>query len=304
MHSGNASLFPRFIKTDTSRTVYDKYYSARLSRCSPRRESQSADVPALQMCQLCRCAGSYAGKCSVSHVLSLLLMCAMAFASPVAVRMRNRDSRTTSAYPVRRIAPVRACIKPAQPPEEPIGTDKTDRMSFDPVETSALAAAAATMILKRAAEASRAGTRRSRPPASTVYRALAQLEREQKRNKAKSDVENLAGQWQLTVTGKVGRKASLLEKPQYFPVQARQTFIPDEGSGATTGVFDNGIFVAGCSLRFRGPYRWVSKVNRLEFTFSTCSLKFGPLGPLKFNNIDKEGSELGERTAKTLPFCC
>lgn len=170
------------------------------------------------------------------------------------------------------------------------------------VEASALAAAAATMILKRAADAAQANTQRSRPSAATVGHALVQLEKEQKRNKAKTDIKQLAGQWQLTVTGKVGQKAKFYEKPTYFPVRAHQTFVPDESSDATTGVFDNGIFFAGCSLRFRGPYRWVERANRLEFTFSTVSLKFGPLKPLVFNGTDKEGSTLGDRTAKTLPF--
>jgi hypothetical protein len=158
------------------------------------------------------------------------------------------------------------------------------------------------MILRRAAEGARAGTSKSRPPATTVTRALLQLEREQKRNKSATSMDALAGRWQLTVTGKVGRKVGLLERPLYFPVAAHQTFTPDPSAGSETGTFDNRISAGGCSLRFRGPYRWIARMNRLEFTFSSCTVKLGPLGPFSFNNLDPAGGALGTRTAKTLPF--
>jgi hypothetical protein len=171
---------------------------------------------------------------------------------------------------------------------------------LDPVEVSALAAAAATLILKRASE----GIGSRRPPASTVTSALLQLEREQRRNKAVTDVSQLIGQWRLMVSANP-TSANPFSRPLYFPLRAHQTFIADD-SGPESGLFDNGIFVLGSEMRFRGPYRWVvgnsGRANRLEFTFASLSIKVGPLGPFVFNGIDKEGSELGDRTAKDLPF--
>jgi hypothetical protein len=165
------------------------------------------------------------------------------------------------------------------------------------VEVSALAAAAATLILKRAST----GARDRRPPASTVANALLQLEREQRRNRAVTDISELVGQWKIAVIANP-TSANILSRPMYFPVRSRQTFIAGEG-GPETGVFDNGLFVLGSEMRFRGPYRWVGgKANRLEFTFTSLSFKIGPFGPFVFDGIDKEGSELGTRTAKHLPF--
>jgi hypothetical protein len=184
-----------------------------------------------------------------------------------------------------------AAPSPAASPQSTPGKD------VDAVEASALAAAAATIVLRRAAH----GRGGRRPAASTVSFALLQLERQQRRNKAVTDVAELAGQWELVVTSSP-KKKDMFSKPMYFPLCARQTFIPAE-SGPQTGVFDNAVFFCGSQLRFRGPYRWIAgRANRVEFTFSSLSMKLGPFGPFVFDNIDKEGSELGTRTAKVLPF--
>lgn len=164
------------------------------------------------------------------------------------------------------------------------------------------------MILRRGAEAAEAGLRKTRPSAATAGRALLQLEKEQKKNRAATRIEDLVGQWQLTLTANGNpKKTGFLNRPVYFPVLTRQTFIPDErGDGeagaAPTGIFDNCVYFAGCSLRFFGPYRWEAQRNLLLFTASTCVLKIGPIGPFKWDDIDKAGSELGDRTAKVLPF--
>lgn len=164
------------------------------------------------------------------------------------------------------------------------------------------------MVLRRAAEAVEANTRKTRPSASTAGGALLALEKEQKKNRAQTKLEDLVGQWELTLTasGKPNKKG-LFDRPVYFPITTRQTFIPDSGAGdgaapTTTGIFDNCIYFAGCELRFFGPYRWERKRNLLLFTAATCVVKVGPLGSWTFDDIDKGGSEIATRTAKTLPF--
>jgi hypothetical protein len=158
------------------------------------------------------------------------------------------------------------------------------------------------MILNRASAPKSA----RRPSARTVESALLQLEKEQKRNKSKTDVKNLVGQWQLTLTSSEAtpkaRKAKFKNPffaPQYFPVLARQSFIAATPDGCT-GVFDNTVYALGCALNLRGPYRWIAKTNRLEFTAESAGFRVGPLPPIVFKNLDKPLDET--RTAKDLPF--
>lgn len=159
-----------------------------------------------------------------------------------------------------------------------------------------MAAAAATFILKKAATAYTVGGRR--PAAKMVGTALRQLEKEQRRNKIKSDVETLYGQWRLVLIADEKTKNPFL-KALYFPLRAHQTFIRD-GDG---GIFDNGVFSSGGAAYFRtrGPMRWVAPRNRMEFSVDQVSVKVGPWEWSK-SGLDKEGATLEGRTAKTLPF--
>lgn len=165
-------------------------------------------------------------------------------------------------------------------------------------ESSVMAAAAATFVLKKAATAYVSGGRR--PESSTVSVSLRQLEKEQKRNKIKSDGELLYGQWRLVFTADTKTK-NPLTKALYFPLRAHQSFLRDgDGDG---GIFDNGIFWfgGGACFRVRGPFRWVAPRNRMEFTVDEVTIKIGPWEWTK-NGLDKEGGTLEGRTAKTLPF--
>lgn len=160
-----------------------------------------------------------------------------------------------------------------------------------------MVAAAAAFVLTKAASAYTKGGRR--PGGSTVTTALLQLEREQRRNKIKSDIDLLYGQWRLVFTADEKTKNPLL-KAVYFPVRAQQTFIPGDKDA---GVFDNGIFLFGSTVffRFRGPARWQPKMSRLEFTVDELEVKIGSFR-WKKAGLDKEGPTLEGRTAKTLPF--
>lgn len=162
---------------------------------------------------------------------------------------------------------------------------------------SAMRAAAATLVLTRAARAYMHGKRR--PAAETVAAALVQIERENKRHQMKSDVNRLAGQWRLVLVADSRAQLPFL-RANYFPIRAHQTFTLDSDN-SHQGNFNNGVFALGSSMRFSGPFRWVHNRNRLEFTFNTLKIN---LGPLKWqqDHIDKEGDSLEGRTAKTLPF--
>lgn len=159
-----------------------------------------------------------------------------------------------------------------------------------------MVAAAATFVLNKAASAYTQGGRR--PSGSTVSSALLQLEREQRRNKVRSNIELLYGQWRLVFTADERTKNPLL-KANYFPVRAHQTFFRE---GDTT-IFDNGVFLFGSAafFRFRGPSRWVPKMNRFEFIVDKLEIKIGSFKWQK-DGLDKEGPTLEGRTAKTLPF--
>jgi hypothetical protein len=195
------------------------------------------------------------------------------------------------------------CAPTACADRQAAGASSEQISSASAVESAALVAAASTMILKRATMPSSV----RRPNARTVANALVQLERVQKRNKAKTDIAQLVGQWQLTVTSSEStykaQRAGIKNpfgRPLYFPLQTRQTFIPDSDPACLeTGIFDNAIFALGCVFRVRGPYRWIALANRLEFTASSMSLRVGGLPPFEARNLD---GPLGVRTAKTLPF--
>lgn len=161
-------------------------------------------------------------------------------------------------------------------------------------------AAAATFILKKAAEAHIKGTRR--PNASSVSSALLQLEREQKRNKVQTDIEKLFGQWRLIFTLNPKTK-NPLTKALYFPLRAHQSFLRAEDGTVNEGVFDNGIFWFNGAANFRlsGPMRWTPRRSRMEFTVDRLTVKLGSWN-WATDGLDKEGSSLEGRTAKTLPF--
>lgn len=221
-------------------------------------------------------------------------MSTAAYVFPVALPHRARPWRPSAS---RRLKPALCAQGPsADDSDDSASTAKTKSSKAEQLEKSALQAAAATVVLKRATESQRS----RRPSSSTVANALQQLEKQQRRNKATTDINELVGQWELVFTSKE-KTSNPLERPMYFPIRARQTFKLTDSS-EQVGTFNNGIFVAGSSLRFQGPFRWVSKANRLEFTFTSLTLRIGPLGPFVFNDIDKKGNELGERTAKVLPF--
>lgn len=162
-----------------------------------------------------------------------------------------------------------------------------------------MAAAAATLILKKAATTYINGGRK--PDGKAVSQALRQLEKEQKKNKIKSDLELLYGQWRLVFTADEKTKNPFL-KAVYFPLRAHQSFFRDCPTGED-GIFDNGVFLSATSafFRIRGPFRWVPPRNRMEFTVDELQVKLGPWEWTK-NGLDKEGPTLEGRTAKTLPF--
>lgn len=150
-----------------------------------------------------------------------------------------------------------------------------------------MAAAAATFLLKRAADRYLNGG--NRPRAETVLESLLQLESAQKRHGQKPDMAKLYGQWRLIFTGDPRKRLQTL----YFPVRAHQTFKP--------GVFDNGIFLFGgaVNMRFDGEMRFVK--NRMEFTVDRLKLKVGGWTWEK-TGLDEKGGSLEGRKVKDLPF--
>lgn len=182
------------------------------------------------------------------------------------------------------------------------GGTTCELQSRSQAESKARAAAAATLILQRAAKSYIAGTKR--PSNSDLSGALFEIEKFQRRNKSISDVEKLYGQWRLIFVSDIRSKNPFL-KSYYFPVRAHQTFLREEvGDEAPVGdVFDNGIFLNNgfASLHVRGPMRWVSERNRLEFSVDMCTVKVGNW-EWKKEGLDKEGYSLEGRSVKTLPF--
>lgn len=185
------------------------------------------------------------------------------------------------------------CARSDDTPSNKGGTDGNG--GNDEVESSAMTAAASTLILKRAATSYLQGGRR--PPPRVVRESILQLEKVQRRNKISSDVTKLLGQWRLVFIA--DQESSLPWKTLFFPLRAHQTFTGTDESGE----FDNGVFLLGKSLFFRviGPFRWVARGNRLEF--SVDRLKLGA-GPWEFvqDGLDKDGYSLEGRTSKDLPF--
>lgn len=166
-----------------------------------------------------------------------------------------------------------------------------------------MTAPAATVVLVEAARAYTAGGKRPLP--SSVVTALLQIEREQKRNKVRSDLSLLHGQWRLVFTTDDKSKFPPF-RALYFPIRAHQTFFH---GGEKGDIFDNAVFLGrALSMRLSGAYRWEAAMNRLVFTVSKIVLKLGGLGWEK-DGLDKEdatlkggASALEGRTAKTLPF--
>ena len=179
----------------------------------------------------------------------------------------------------------------------------TSRCSLDTptpeLEESAMTAAAATFVLKRAADSYTNGTKRQ--AAATVSGALLALEKEQRKNKVKCDIAELLGQWRLIFVANP-KSSNPFSRAYYFPLRAHQTFTSDDDTNET-GIFDNGVFLlnGALSMRLSGPFRWVSKRNRLEFTVDRMKLKGGSWENIR-DGLDKEGSSLDGRTSKTLPF--
>lgn len=170
-------------------------------------------------------------------------------------------------------------------------------------ESYAMAAAGSTLILKHAAKAYLEGGRKPSPV--VVREAILQLEKVQKRNKIKSDVAKLYGQWRLIFTGDKTIQ-NPVTRALFFPIRAHQTFNrkdDDDDDAHKDGEFDNAVIIIPSFLFFRivGPMRWVSKANRMEFSVDRLVLKIGPFEWIK-NGLDKEGYSLEGRTAKTLPF--
>ena len=69
------------------------------------------------------------------------------------------------------------------------------------------------------------------------------------------------------------------------------------------GVFDNGVFVGGASLRFRGPFRLSPQRNRLEFTFDELRIRLGKWAPTwKWSGLSGRPDKPSKSTEKGLPF--
>lgn len=166
-------------------------------------------------------------------------------------------------------------------------------------ESSAMQAAAAAFVLKKASDAYLKGTKR--PDPGRVSASLLQLEREQGRNKMKSNINNLQGQWRLIFVANPQSKIPFT-KQQYFPLRAQQTFLPTDDGTLNEGIFDNGVFLFGGGVNFRlsGPFRWTPKRNLLEFIVDRLTVKVGSWQWEK-TGLDQEGSSLEGRT-RGLPF--
>lgn len=206
-----------------------------------------------------------------------------------------KTQHAPACTPLSRRHALRACA----PPEGAGGREGE-------IEASAMTAAASTLILKHAARAYLRGGRRPSPIA--VREAILQLEKVQRKNKARSDIAKLYGQWRLIFTASKDT-SNPLTRALFFPVRAHQTFHPPPSPDQTQadavhdGVFDNAVILIPSLLFFRvaGPMRWVGARNRLEFSFDRLVLKAGPFEWVK-DGLDKEGYSLENRTAKTLPF--
>lgn len=159
-------------------------------------------------------------------------------------------------------------------------------------EASAMAAAAATFILKRASQTYLQGG--NRPPATTVMKSLLQIEKLQKQNNVKCDEKLLYGQWRVIFAGNPSSKAPF--STSYFPLNAQQIMSKDDG-----GIFDNGIKLGPFYMRLRGAMRWATPGNRMEFGVDRVTLGVGDWKWSK-DGLDKEGYSLEGRTAKELPF--
>lgn len=94
-------------------------------------------------------------------------------------------------------------------------------------------------------------------------------------------------------------------------MRSHQTFIKSEDGdgdgdgdgGGFKGIFDNGVFFGGASVRFRGPFRWITEKNRLEFTFEELRIQLASWAPVcKFTGLDKDNGILSGTTKKSLPF--
>lgn len=175
------------------------------------------------------------------------------------------------------------------------------------VEADAMAAAGATLILKHAANAYI--NSRRRPSTVALRESMLQLEKIQRANKAKVDLNKLLGQWRLVFV--TPKKSPSPFNSLYFPLCAHQTFRSfekeavdiEDSSDVEIGEFDNGVFLLGSALYFRviGPMRFSHPGNRLEFSVDRLKIKVGPFEWVK-DGLDKDGYTLKGRRVAKLPF--
>lgn len=129
----------------------------------------------------------------------------------------------------------------------------------------------------------------SRPQAKKVSEALVATAKASRKSKGTVDSELIrSGKWRLILAAE---QQGML-KDFYFPFHVEAVW---------GDRFVNTVLLGPGKFVIEGPARWVPEKSILEFTFSDVTVS---LGPLKFERkgLDKEGSTLEGRTAKTLPF--
>jgi hypothetical protein len=132
-------------------------------------------------------------------------------------------------------------------------------------------------ILDQAAIAYRQ-QRGDRPSAATVVDALLHSEKQAKQHRTRIPLDSLLGRWQLCCATGVRKRPQggiALKKGFYLP-----TFVPayiQFQTDAEGGHISNQVTVAGFTLRFTGPLKYIETKNLLAFDFTQMQVSIGAL---------------------------
>jgi hypothetical protein len=144
------------------------------------------------------------------------------------------------------------------------------------VEQTAIASEHLT-VLQQAVNAYR-DSRFQRPAAATVVNALLQLEKAAKQERSHYSFESLSGQWQLCFTTGVRKQRQggvRLGKGFYLPGIAPAGIGFTPGTEANKWQISNQVQVAGLTLRFTGPAKYLDRKNLLAFDFTQIQVRMG-----------------------------
>jgi hypothetical protein len=161
-------------------------------------------------------------------------------------------------------------------------------------------------VLQQAVAAYRDG-KSQRPGAEAVVNALLQLEKVAKQQRSHYSFESLTGEWRLCFTTGVRKRRQggiALGKGFYLPgfAPAGIGFAP--GAEPGKGQISNQIQVAGLTLRFTGPAKYLDRKNLLAFDFTQIQICAGdrPLYSGGFRGGRKKNAAFDQLPIAQLPF--